>query len=699
MKKIILLVFLAAFFIQCSPKIKKDINKQDETTFDFRSKAPEPKPAPEVRFGDYDVYTLDNGLKVIVVQNNKVPKVSMRLVLDRKPVLEGNKAGYIELTGELLSRGSKSKSKAQLDEEIDFLGADFMTFGKGFYMSGLSKYADQMLAIAADAIRNPAFPEEEFEKIKTQKMSQLASAKDDPNSIASNVKSVLNYGENHPFGELETEKTVNNITLEDCKNYYNNYFNPSDGYLVFVGDINSDNAKQLAEKYLGDWEAKLLPSLELPKVHAPDKTTIDFVNKRSAVQSVLAITYPVELTPSSKDLIKARVLNTLLGGFFRSRLNQNLREDHAYTYGIRSSLTDNPVIGEFAASTSVRNEVTDSAIYQILLEMNKLRNEKVPEKELNLVKSVMTGNFGRALEDPSTIANFALKTERFNLPKNFYHDYLKNLAAVTADDVMMMAKKYLRPDKANIVVVGDGKSAAGKLQSLGEVRFYDFYGNEVEKKESTAKSTTLEQLYDDNIKALGGKEKINSVKSLETEYVATIQGMEMKMWELKLNGEKSAMKIIMMGQAIQEQKFDGKNGIRIAQGRKMPIPDEDIEDVKSETYVFPVCAFKKDTGIVMTGTETIDDKDYYVLEQKTDKKTSNYYFDTKTHLLTMIDIISTANGVEQKLTQKYSDYKEHDGVLIPEKITLVGAMPMPVEFKLTKAVVNGEVDENVFKVD
>ncbi len=699
MKKIIFLIFLGALFMQCSPKVNKDLNKKDSANFDFRSVAPAPKPAPEVKFGDYDIFTLENGLKVIVVENNKVPKVSMRLFLDRKPILEGNKAGYIELTGEMLSRGSKDKTKAQLDEEIDFLGAYFSTFSKGFYMSGLSKYADQMLGLAADAVLNPAFPESEFEKVKTQRLSALASAKDDPNSISSNVSAVLNYGKGHPYGELVTEETVNNITLDDCKNYYNNYFNPSDGYLVFVGDISDEMAKKLAEKYFGEWEPKLIPAPELPKVTVPDKASVDFVPKRGAVQSVLAVTYPVDLKPNSNDLIKARVMNTLLGGFFRSRLNQNLREDHAYTYGIRSSLRDDDIIGEFIARASVRNEVTDSAVYQIMYEMNKLRNEKVSEKELNLVKSVMTGNFGRALEDPSTIANFALKTERFNLPKNFYHDYLKNLAAVSADDIMMMAKKYLLPDNSNIVVVGDKNSVADKLNSFGKVRFFDNYGNEIIEKESTSEKLSLNDILEKNMEVLGGHDKLKSIKSVESEYSANVQGMEIKLWELKENGKRAAMKINMMGQTVQEQRFDGTKGIQITQGQKKPLTDDEIKDSKSETYVFPACDLKHQEGIKVAGNETVDGNDYYIVEQKLNDKTVLYYFNTKTYLLDMIENIVTANGKQQKVSQKFAEYKDHDGVLLPEKIILVGAMPMPVEFKLLKVVVNGDIDENAFKLD
>ena len=699
MKKIIFLIFLGAFFIQCSPKVSKDLSKQNVEKFDFRSVAPEPKPAPAVEFGDYDIYTLKNGLKVIVVENHKVPKVTMRLFLDRKPLLEGDKAGYIEMTGEMLSRGTKTKTKAQLDEEVDFLGAYFSTFSKGFYISGLSKYADKMLELAADAVLNPAFPEEEFDKIVTQKISELSAAKEEPNAISYNVASVLNYGKNHPYGEVVTEETVKNISLDDCKEYYANYFNPSDGYLVFVGDIDDDDAKQLANKYFGSWKSKLIATPHLPAVSIPQNTNVDFVPKRGAVQSVIAITYPVDIAPNSDDLIKARVMNTILGGFFRSRLNQNLREDHAYTYGIRSSLRDDQEIGEFAARASVRNEVTDSAIYQIMLEMNKLRNEKVSEEELKLVKSVMTGNFGRALEKPSTIANFALKTERFHLPKNFYHDYLKNLAAVTPDDVLQMAQKYLLPDKCNIVVVGDKNSVADKLQSFGNVKFYDVYGNEIEEKKSGATTLKLEDILGKNMEVLGGHDKLKALKVLETEYTASMGGMELKMWELKENGKRSAMKVDVMGQTMQEQRFDGENGVQIVQGQKKPMTEEDIKDAKMETYVFPVCQLKHSDNVKATGTETVDGNDYYIVEQKSGDKTALYYFNTKTSLLDMVENIVSANGKQQKITQKFAEYKDHDGFLIPEKITLSGAMPMPVEFKLSKAVVNGILDENSFKTD
>lgn len=695
MKKILFLIFIGAFFLQCSPKVDKSLS----TMKDFRSEAPKPQPAPEIGFGDYDIFSLSNGLKVIVVENHRVPTTSVRLFIDRKPIVEGDKAGYIEFAGELLSRGTKTKTKAEIDDEIDFLGAGFSTFSKGFYVYGLSKHIDEFMSIAADAVLNPAFSQEEFDKIKTQKLSELASAKDNANSISSTVSDVLNYGKNHPFGEPVTEETVNNITLDDCKNYYNDNFGPNIGYLVFVGDINKTEARRVTNKYFGNWDAKAKIVKSLPAILLPSKTSVSFVPKRGAVQSVVALTYPVNLKPNSPDIIKARVLNTLVGGYFRSRLNQNLREDNAYTYGIRSSIRDNMDIGEFSARASVRNEITDSAIYQILYEFEKIRTEKVPQDELELVKSVMTGNFGRALEDPMTIANFALKTERFNLPKNFYHDYLKNLASVTSDDVYEMAQKYIRPDQANIVVVGDKKEVANKLKKFGELKFYDVYGNEVKEQISKTPKLSLNDLFAKNIKVLGGQNALDKIKSTEMEYVASIQGMEMKLWEMKLNSKKYAMKMNMMGQTLQSQTFDGEKGVESMQGQKKPMGEKELKSAKNDSYVFPVIAMKTEGGVTLTGSEKVDGVDYFIVEKKDEDQTTTYYFNAKTFLIDREELTVSQNGQTQKITYKISGYKNYEGALIPTKNVMTGAMPVPIEFNLTKAVVNGTIDETKFVVE
>lgn len=232
MKKILYIFLAAIFFLNCTPKVTKQIV---EDTVDFRSVAPAPKPAPEITFGDTKLSTLPNGMKLIIVENTKVPKVTMRLYLDKEPIIEGKHAGSAEMMGEMLSKGSKTRNKEDLDEAIDFLGANFNTNKKGFYISGLSKHADKMLELAADAVLHPAWNEGEFEKIKTQKLSELATVKDDPNGMSQNAVSFINYGLNNPYGQIVTEESCKNTGINDCIESYNYYFNPADSYLVFVG--------------------------------------------------------------------------------------------------------------------------------------------------------------------------------------------------------------------------------------------------------------------------------------------------------------------------------------------------------------------------------------------------------------------------------------------------------------------------------
>jgi predicted Zn-dependent peptidase len=360
-----------------------------------RSKLPEAGPAREIKIGDYESFTLKNGMQVFVVENHKLPRVSFSLVLDREPILEGDKAGYTSMVGQMLRRGTTTRTKEQLDEEIDFIGASLGASSTAVYGSSLTKHKDKMLELMTDIMFNSTFPEEELDKIKTQTISGLAANKDDPNAISANVSTVLVYGKEHPYGEITTEETVNNITIEDIKSYYQTYFKPNIAYLAIVGDINKKEAQKLVKKLFGKWEKGDVPkpTYTLPK--APDKTIVAMVDKSSAVQSVVNITYPIVLKPGTPDLVKSRVLNQILGGGSSARLFVNLREDKGYTYGAYSSITSDELVGEFSASASVRNEVTDSAIVQFNEELIRIKNEPVSQEELDLAISSISGSFAR----------------------------------------------------------------------------------------------------------------------------------------------------------------------------------------------------------------------------------------------------------------------------------------------------------------
>ncbi|MEM9824405.1 MAG: pitrilysin family protein [Bacteroidota bacterium] len=486
-----LCLLVAMVLANCSPKVGDQVQKKAEEKAatvmvgkeDFRKQVPSAGPPPKIQIGSSEQFELDNGLKVILVENHKLPRVSYRLFVNTPDIMQNEKAGYIDMAGELLNKGTANRKKAEIDEAIDFMGASLNTTASGIFASSLTKHTENLLEIMSDVLLNPSFPESEFAKAKKQTLSNLAQSKEDPSEVSRSVSNVLRYGKNHPYGEIMTEATIENITREDCKDYYETFFKPNISYLVVVGDVDMAKAKPMIEKYFSSWKSSNnIPKVDFPTPQAPENTTVDFINKTGAVQSVISVTYPVELKPGHPDVIKSRVMNTMLGGFFQSRLNQNLRETNAYTYGAGSRLSSDEKVGSFRAGASVRNEVTDSSIMELVNELNRIRDEQIDQADLDMVKNVIAGSFARSLEQPETVANFALNTARYGLPADYYTTYLQKLDQVSLNDVQMMAQKYIRPANAHIVVVGNKDEVAeklGKFTASGKVDFYDPYGNEI----------------------------------------------------------------------------------------------------------------------------------------------------------------------------------------------------------------------------
>jgi zinc protease len=388
-----------------------------------RSKMPAPGPAPEIHLGKYESFKLPNGLKVFVVENHKLPRISLSLLVDRDPIRENDAVGYLEASGDLLRTGTKTKTKDQLDKEIDFIGASISTSSTGAFATSLSEFTEKLMSIVSDIVLNSDFKQAELDKIIKRMKSVLAAQKDDPESIANVVENAVLFGKDHPYGEAETNETLDNITLQKCKDYYSAYLSPNISYLAVVGDITPQKAKVLVTKYFGSWKKKNVPTFTYKTPTAPKEREVALVDRENAVQSVIDVGYPIRLKLGDPDLIQATVANTILGGGV-FRLFENLREKHSYTYGAYSTLFQDRVVGNFSATTEVRNAVTDSSITQILYEMNRIRNERVPEDELQMAKNYMTGNFAINLEHPQTIATYAINIERYNLPHDYYQNYL-----------------------------------------------------------------------------------------------------------------------------------------------------------------------------------------------------------------------------------------------------------------------------------
>jgi zinc protease len=666
-----------------------------------RTKAPKPAPAREIKIGAYQTFTLKNGLQVFVVENHKLPRIQFSLQLKNNPIYQGDKEGYIDMAGTLIGTGTKTKTKAQLDEEIDFIGANLSTSSDGIFASSLSKHSNKLLDLMTDVLYNPAFAPEEMEKLKTQTLSGLAASKENPGSIAGTVRSALVYGKQHPYGLSTSEKSVEAITLDDCKNYFNTYFKPNNAYLAIVGDIDFKTAKSLVEKYFSKWAAGEVKNPTYAQPKEPAKTYVALVDRPSSVQSVINISYPVDLKPGTPDAIKARVTNQILGGGFSARLMQNLREKHGYTYGASSSLSTDILVGNFNASASVRNEVTDSAVFEFLSELKRMVNEPVTEKELIAAKAEISGAFGRSLESPQTIASFALNTARYNLPKDYYNNYVKAIDAVTLADVQATAKKYIRPENAHIVIVGKGADVADKLKTFGDVKYFDIYGESYVPTKASAlpADLTAEKVIAKYIEAIGGEKKVKEVKSLKVVYKGNAMGTELVLGLQQKAPAKSIKEISGNGMTFSKSVSDGKNALVEAMGQKPPV-DAKLQEV----LTFDGALFKETTYVglgakaTLKGVETVDSKEVYIIEftMAQGEKMSEYY-DKQTGLKTQT--VQTVKGPQgdMMITLKYDNYKDVNGVKIPHTISQSQG-PMNLKFEVSSVEVNPVIDDAVFKV-
>ncbi|MGE0770069.1 MAG: insulinase family protein [Cyclobacteriaceae bacterium] len=664
-----------------------------------RTKAPKPAPAREIKIGDYQSFTLKNGLQVFVVENHKLPRVQFSLQLKHEAIREGEKAGYVSLAGDLIGTGTTNRKKAQLDEEVAFIGGVLNSSANGMFASSLTKHKEKLLELMTDVLYNPSLEQSELDKLKTQTISGITADKDDPNSIASNVRRVLVYGKDHPYGEIATEESVQSVTVEDCRAYYKKYFVPGNAYLVMVGDITLKEAKAVAEKYFAKWVAGKVEEQTFEKPQAPAKTYVALVDRPASVQSVLQVAYPVELGVGDPDVIKTRVMNQILGGSFSARMNQNLREKHGYTYGARTQLSSDAIIGNFNASTSVRNEVTDSALFEMISELKRITEEPVSNDELVSAKAYIAGAFGRSLESPQTIASFAVNTARYNLPKDYYSSYLQRLDAVTLADVQAVSKKYIRPDHAHLVVVGKGSEIADKLKQFGEVKYYDIHGtNYVPTKSELPAGLTADKVIASYVSALGGKQKLESVTSLSATYKANAMGMELQMKVQKKAPGKSVLEIGGNGMTLRKVVCDGKTVSMSAMGQKPPVDAELREKTLFESSIFPELS-KTGAAYTLKGIEKVDGKEAYVLEVTLPSGgKSAVYFDRESGL--KVQELETVKGPQGDITAttKYLDYKEVNGVKFPHTIAQ-NQGPMNFKFEVTELVLNPKIEDGVFKVE
>lgn len=642
-----------------------------------RTKPPAAGPAPVLSIGEPVTYKLKNGITVLVVENHKLPKVSATYVVDQGPVTEGNKAGVMSLMGNMLEEGTNSMTKAEFDEAVDQMGANVNLSERGGNTSALTRYFDRSFMLLADALLHPSFPAASFDKKKSQMLTGLKASEKSAKAISTRVVKAFSFGINHPAGEFETEETINNITPDDVKRFYTKYISPSRGYLTIVGDIKPEHAKELAEKYFGKWNGSPVMLENTAEVKNPAKTEVDLVDVPNAVQSEITVTNLVTIPMNSADYFPVLLANNILGGTGDARLFMNLREKHGYTYGAYSGIGTGRFQATFNAAASVRNEKVDSAIMEILHEINTIRTSKVSDVELKNAKALYAGNFALGLEDPARAASLASNIIINELPKDFYKTYLQKINAVTAEDVQRVSQKYFGYDNTRIIVVGKAAAVKPGLSKMGyAVNMFDRFAKKVD---NTTASIQPEQtlvtpatIIAKYIAAIGGADELRKINSISMTGSMNLQGMSLDVTDKRMAPNMTMMEMNMNGQALMRQAFNGTSGYQSQMGNKKNMEGEELAESKNAKGLFEQL-FYGDAGykLQMAGTEKVSGKDAYkiIVTTPSGANTTQYYDINNAYLL-KTEKSMKLQGQELVQTIEFGNYKKTGNVMFPYTRTI-----------------------------
>lgn len=679
MKKQLTYIAAAFFFAGMVSAQKIDLNAM-----------PKPGPTPAINIAKPKTFQLSNGLTVMVVENNKLPRVNANLTMDRAPYSEGAVTGVSEIMAEQFENGTTNMSKDEFNKKVDYLGANLNFSSNGAAANSLSKYFPQVLNLMADAIINPKFSAEEIQDSKDRAIEGLKSEEKNASSIASKVSNALMYGKNTSRGEFETVESINKIQLADVQNTYKKYYAPDNAYLVIVGDVKFDQVKPMVEKAFSGWKKANTPVTPLEPASNVAKTEINVVDVPSAVQSVVSLNNLNTLKMKDPNYFPATIANYILGGGGEARLFMNLREKNGFTYGAYSNLSASKYSPQFSASASVRNEVTDKAVKEFMNELNAISTVK-PE-ELENAKAKLKGSFIMSLEQPATIARFALNQKVQNLPDDFYTNYLKSIDKVTAADVSNAVKSTILPNQSRIFIAGKAADISEGLEKLGyPVKYFDKEANPVAKPttQKVDAGVTVASIADKYINAIGGKANIDKVSSYTVNASMSMQGQNIDLKMMKAKGGKELTTVTGMGQTLQKQVFDGKTGYSEQMGQKVEMKPEQIAEKLKNTELFPELGFAKSADYKLAGIEKIGGEDSYAVKNGD----NTYYYSVKTGLKTGETKTVKAMGQTMTVPTTYSDYKDVAGVKMPYIIT-VSQMGMDMTMNVKSYEVNQAKDSD-----
>lgn len=431
---------------------------------------------PTLRVPPITTRQLPNGLKIVIVEQHELPLADILLQIRNGGEADpAGRTGAAALTSALLTEGTATRSALQIADQAAFLGVR-VGAGSGWEQSTVSLHTttvqlDSAMALFTDVALHPAFPAPDLERVRKVRLTSLQQLRDRGPAIADRAYATALYGEQHPYGRplAGTEASMASISRADIQRFYDTYYRPNNATLLVVGDVKPDDVERRAQALFGGWARGDVPGPTNTAAQTPKGATLILIDKPGAAQSSFRIG-GIGAPRSTKDYFALQVLNTILGGSFTSRLNQNLRETKGYTYGAGSSFSLRRQAGPFTASAEIVSAKSDSALVEFMKELRTIR-DTVPSDELAKAKRYLQLGLPEDFETTGSIAGQLLPLITYGIPLDFYNSAVESIAAVTQADVRRVAQQYVDPDKLTMVIVGDRKTIEPGLRALhpGEI--------------------------------------------------------------------------------------------------------------------------------------------------------------------------------------------------------------------------------------
>ncbi len=462
---------------------EKADNKKDQS-----AALPKGGPDPKLTLPSIEKKKLSNGLNVWFVKSEKLPIVSMNMVINSGGSLDpADRAGLASMTANMLDQGTKTRSAVDIANTRQSIGANLGT-GSGWdaanvSMQTLTRNIDAALDLFSDVIVNPSFPSDELETMRRRTLVGFVQRRDNPNAIANIAYNALLFGKDHPYGKSlgGDEASIKALTREELEKFYSTYYRPNNATLIIVGDAEPKTMMPKLEKEFADWKAVSVPASDVPSVATFDEPGIYIIDKPGAAQSVVTIGH-VGVARDNPDYFPLSVMNSILGGQFSARVNMNLREDKGYTYGARTGWNFRRGAGPFSASADVQTAVTKESVMEFMKELNGIRGAiPVTQQELDYSKQSLIRRYPGQFETNGAVAGQLANLVTYGLPDSYFNEFIGKVQAVSLADVNRVANTYLKPDRMAILIVGDKSVIEPRLKEIegwgSKIRYLDTDGD------------------------------------------------------------------------------------------------------------------------------------------------------------------------------------------------------------------------------